>query len=132
MRSVRLHLSTASAGDGLHGEHIMVLGRLVAVALAFMPAACGVLGRDEAMFAAANALERSSEQCHNEVVKQKMKYQSAPSCTALSALVSEYFSATTMKKVPAEVEVKYYQAESIAWQARLVSESADPESLRIW
>jgi|CXWL01.1.fsa_nt_gi hypothetical protein len=81
---------------------------------------------------AANALSHAADECLYDVRDRKLKYESAPNCTALSALSTQYIEAGGFdKNTPAEYQLIAEQARTVAWMARAISASGNP-ALRIW
>jgi len=83
---------------------------------------------------AANALSHAADEYLYlyDVRDRKLKYESAPNCTALSALSTQYIEAGGFdKNIPAKYQLIAEQARTVAWMARAISASGNP-ALRIW
>lgn len=78
-------------------------------------------------------IEQTAELCLVEVRDRGMAYDSASSCRALSDLASRYIEAGGGKPdTPARYEVRFANAQRMAWVARATSASCGKEPMRIW
>lgn len=84
----------------------------------------GCSERDTKLELAANALEKTASECLLDVRDRKLKYESAPNCTALGTLSAQYVEAGGFDKhVPDRIVVIAERALKTAWMARAVSAS---------
>jgi hypothetical protein len=94
---------------------------------------CSFFGPSETLKATSKALLTASEQCVYEVRDKNLKYEKAPSCTALGALSQQYINAGGgQPDAPVEVDIDFERARVDAWMALALSESKEPALLRIW
>lgn len=107
----------------------MRLSVLVALVCTFTATACDP--DDPTLEVASKAILDSSEACLLTVRDQKTRYAATPACTALSALASGYIAADHGGKAAPKYQLRFVEAQRMAWTALAMSETND-RTLRIW
>ena len=80
----------------------------------------------------AEALSKSADQCLLDVRDRKLKYETSPNCTALSALSMQYVEAGGFQDDPPPAYALTAEgARTRAWMA-LATSACDGCSLSIW